>query len=267
MPQHGAAPRSRRDRADRWRARSSWQAAERKEAPSAPDAEGLRTVDDLLHTQLRELVEDRPRDQCFQPVADMEIGGRLAGPRVFGDADRMRRARRDLLIQIRPKDQILAAPCPACIHLDRGKRRIVDVDQAALGRRYQPVTAGIVAPQYAREQLNQRFAADRRAVIKPRAVTRDADVEMPARCGVGVKGAGARTAAGGIQTPGEFGEIRTPISTWGVSHRRCRTRSPEREAALNAPEPKFAPVPPATHDLVAEIEKLGERLHRVRERI
>jgi MoxR-like ATPase len=36
---------------------------------------------------------------------------------------------------------------------------------------------------------------------------------------------------------------------------------------LNAPEPKFAPVPPTTSDLVAEVEKLGERLRQVRERI
>jgi MoxR-like ATPase len=36
---------------------------------------------------------------------------------------------------------------------------------------------------------------------------------------------------------------------------------------LNAPEPKFAPVPPTTRDLVADIEKLGERLRHVRERI
>jgi MoxR-like ATPase len=36
---------------------------------------------------------------------------------------------------------------------------------------------------------------------------------------------------------------------------------------LSAPEPKFAPVPPTTGDLVAEVEKLGERLQQVRERI
>jgi MoxR-like ATPase len=36
---------------------------------------------------------------------------------------------------------------------------------------------------------------------------------------------------------------------------------------LSAPEPKFAPVPPTTRDLVAEVEKLGERLQQVRERI
>ncbi len=36
---------------------------------------------------------------------------------------------------------------------------------------------------------------------------------------------------------------------------------------MNAPEPKFAPLPPTTPDLVAEIEKLGDRLRQVRERI
>ncbi len=36
---------------------------------------------------------------------------------------------------------------------------------------------------------------------------------------------------------------------------------------MNAPEPKFAPVPPTSHELIAEIEKLGERLRQVRERI
>jgi len=36
---------------------------------------------------------------------------------------------------------------------------------------------------------------------------------------------------------------------------------------LNAPEPKFAPVPSTSHELIAEIEKLGERLRQVRERI
>jgi MoxR-like ATPase len=36
---------------------------------------------------------------------------------------------------------------------------------------------------------------------------------------------------------------------------------------LSAPEPKFAPVPPTTSDLVAEVEKLGERLRQVRDRI
>ncbi|MBI3710179.1 MAG: MoxR family ATPase [Proteobacteria bacterium] len=35
------------------------------------------------------------------------------------------------------------------------------------------------------------------------------------------------------------------------------------EAALNAPEPKFAPLPDATAQVVAEIERLGERLKQV----
>src|SRR5690242_14246076 len=47
---------------------------------------------------------------------------------------------------------------------------------------------------------------------------------------------------------------------------RRRTGHP-REVSLSAPEPKFAPVPPTTSDLVAEVEKLGERLQQVRERI
>ena len=36
---------------------------------------------------------------------------------------------------------------------------------------------------------------------------------------------------------------------------------------MNAPEPKFAPVPTSPDELIAEIEQLGERLSRVRERI
>ena len=36
---------------------------------------------------------------------------------------------------------------------------------------------------------------------------------------------------------------------------------------MNAPEPTFAPVPPASDDLVSAVEALGERLRQVRERV
>ncbi|HEX6978391.1 MAG TPA: MoxR family ATPase [Alphaproteobacteria bacterium] len=36
---------------------------------------------------------------------------------------------------------------------------------------------------------------------------------------------------------------------------------------MNAPEPTFAPIPPASDDLVSAVEALGERLRQVRERV
>ena len=81
-------------------------------------------------------------------------------------------------------------------------RGVIDADSGPFHRRYQPIVAVIFPPQYRGKQLHQRFAANRRTMIKPRTVMADAHVDIaaelltvfvaPLRCG----GAGAEIIKG-----------------------------------------------------------------------
>ena len=64
--------------------------------------------------------------------------------------------------------------------LDRQEGRVIDLDAALLDRRGQPIDALLVAIQDRCEELDQRFAANGRAMVEPSSVAGDAHVKIAA---------------------------------------------------------------------------------------
>src|SRR5262245_37018965 len=105
---------------------------------------------------------------------------RLAGARIRGYADRTVGAGDDLLVDVGAEGQALLPADAVDVHLDRGEGDVLDLDAAALDRGHQPVAAVGLATQHGGEKTDQRFAADRRTVIEPRAIATDTNAEVTA---------------------------------------------------------------------------------------
>ncbi len=86
-----------------------------------------------------------------------------------------------LVVEIGAKAQALVPARALDRKRDRNERGVLDLDAPFLDRSDQPVGSVVVAAQDRGEQLDQRFAADGRAVIEPSAVARDPHVEIAAK--------------------------------------------------------------------------------------
>ncbi len=228
--------------------------AEREGGAAAPDHDRRAVGAADLLAELDEIVEHGAHDQRVEPVAHTHIGRRLAALAVGVDPYGMIPVHADHVVDIGAEADRPSVPLSLDEHLDRGERGVLDRNPALLERRLEPVVPGGVAAKYAREQLDQRFAAYRRAVIEPRPVARDPHVDIAAEL-LGGGGAGTRRRSR-PQRLRQSAKI-------GLGH---RLRLPPREVPvpdmpIDRPTPIDAP-PRAT-----EIEALGHRMAMVRDRI
>ena len=211
----------------------------------APYAELALTSNGLLAPELDQMIVDRPEDSCFEPAAHVHVRRRRPARRIVIDPDRVLGPDLDLVIEVRAETKDLTRAFAIGRHLDGGEGGILDHDAAPLGWRDQPVRAVVVAPEDGGEELDQRFATDRRAVVIPSAITADSNTEIAADRGTRIEARGKI----GFARRGRHGKIVSP-----------ETRIPDSVSAAE-------PIQAEGAALVAEIETLGQRLSLVRERV
>ncbi len=109
---------------------------------------------------------------------------------------------RHILVQIGAKCEGLAPAFTFGVNLNRREGRIIDADARLFSRSHQPIVPVIFPPQYRGKQLNQRFAANWRAMIKPCTVMAYAHVDIAAElltrltAPLGCGGSGAQIVEG-----------------------------------------------------------------------
>ncbi len=151
----------------------------------------------------------------------------------------------DLVVEVGTEAKDLVPSAPFGSDLDGGERCVLDQDTSALDRCYKPIFTVFFTTENRGEELDQRFATDRRAVVVPSAIPADRDAEIAADRGARIEARGTMGSA----RRGRHGRIFSP-----------EKRIPD---SVSAAEPIHA----EGAALVAEIETLGQRLAQVRERI
>ncbi len=127
-----------------------------------------------------EIIVKGPCHQRFEPPPHQDVGLEAIAARFPCEAEGMRRACADDVVDVGAENQILPRPWIAHLHLHREKRRIGNLHVHLFrGRDEVVLSVGILA-QHAREQLDEGHAPDRAAGIEPGAVAADGHADVPA---------------------------------------------------------------------------------------
>ena len=154
--------------------------AKRKEDATAPDAQNCFTVALFLNAQLHQIIEHRPCDQGIQAIAYLNIGRRFIGFRINLHPNRVIRSSGHNIVKICAKSERLLVSGAGRLHLYRSKGSILDLNAAFFHRCFEPEIARFVAFQDRGEQLDHGLAVDRRSLVMPGAVARDAHIDVAA---------------------------------------------------------------------------------------
>ena len=97
---------------------------DRKELAGGSQTEPVDTIDRRVLSHLDQTVKALAIDQCLEPVADEDVGRRLPGFGISGNADRMCGIRSDTIPDVRFEDQITTC----ALEIDGNERRVLDRD-------------------------------------------------------------------------------------------------------------------------------------------
>lgn len=147
-----------------------------EESGSRPHAKPAR----MMYAKVNEAVKTLAVDQCLQSSPYMNIWRWFTGLSVPHDTDRMGFSGVGKIANFGLKTQDLVRSDAAGFEINGDKWGIVDADAHLLDRRHKVIRVAFLL-QDGRKQANQLGPANRGAKIKPGAIARDPNVEVPAK--------------------------------------------------------------------------------------
>ena len=132
----------------------------------------------FLDAEFDKIIKNGARNQRFKSITNVNIGRRLARVRIDNNTNRMLGPSHHLIINVGSKDQNLTSTGAMNRHFHSHERRIVNFDGELLDRGYEIIDVVVISAQHGREQLDHSLSVDRRALIIPRAVTRDTNLNF-----------------------------------------------------------------------------------------